>query len=417
MDFEIALRDKIKNEIMDSLDSIYCNFQEGNRISSQTMKLMQYFRDIIDRYHFIKYKGQKTEKEILQITDEFENLLTDENLSEMYERTNFTEQELLYIKYVKLTHECRNYKNFNIGEKYAIIDILLRKIILQEFEQQDIEQIVKIMEEQLTQGDAKMQPTCKHFLELLSDKPYGEHLSQDFEQEIEKLVDRYFNDRINCGGYALKIDRCIFPLGRKKSFSQSVSTILDNYSFVQLLGDRKLADDEYLVIYRANKENTGHHFIRVDDDGIVREKDGNRSPKIFNGWSENLENCQEAIFAVKKEHQMFNYDELKHKKEGLNFNDTIIQAIENKRNNFSYHGHEFSLKKSSNEEVYVTSNGSIVANILTDGEEHLIEIAEGKEKYVENFSGSITPIIENGHLVNRSQFISQKNFDNNDERQ
>ena len=95
---------------------------------------------------------------------------------------------------------------------------------------------------------------------------------------------------------------------------------------------------------------------------------------------------------------------------------TVVQTIENKSNNFFYHGHEFSLKKSSNEEVYVTSNGSIVANILTDGEEHLVEIAEGKEKYVENFSGSITPIIENGHLVNRSQFISQKNFDN-DERQ
>ena len=412
MNFETALKDRLKNEIMDSLDSIYCNFKEGNRISSQTMEVMQYFRDIIDRYHLKKYKGQKTEKEILQIADEFEKLLTDDNLSKMYARTSFTEQELLYIKYVKLTHIWRNHKDFNIDEKYAIIDILLRKIILQEFKQEDIEQIMRIMEEELAQGNGMMQSTCHHFLELLSDKPYGEHLAQDFEEEIEKLTDRYFNDRINCGGYALKIDTYIFPLGLK-SFSQSVSTILDNYPFVQLLGDRRLADDEYLVIYRSNKKNTGHHFIRVDDDGVVREKNENEAPKIFDGWG-NLKNCQEAIFAVKKEHQMFEYERWKYEEKGLDFDDTIIQAIKNKKNTFYYHGHEFLLKKSSDEEVYVISNGSIVANILTDGEEYLIEIAEGKERYVENFSGSIAPIIKNGYLVNRSQFISQRSFDNDE---
>ncbi len=86
----------------------------------------------------------------------------------------------------------------------------------------------------------------------------------------------------------------------------------------------------------------------------------------------------------------------------------IRKAISTKNNNFKYHCHEFSLKKSSNEEIFVISNGIIVANILTNGEEYLVEVLD--EKHVENFGGRIKPIIENGRLLNRSEFIEEKSI-------
>lgn len=101
----------------------------------------------------------------------------------------------------------------------------------------------------------------------------------------------------NCGGYALQIPICIFS-NTKLTFEEDVLRILELYPFVRLLGDSQLADDEYIVEYRAGKR--GHHFIRVDENGVATEKHESELPQLFAGWG-TLKNDEEAVFAVKKQ--------------------------------------------------------------------------------------------------------------------
>ncbi len=104
---------------------------------------------------------------------------------------------------------------------------------------------------------------------------------EELENKIAENVEYWFNQSINCGGCALKIDTCIFP--GKGDFERRVSGILESFPFVRLLGDTSLEEDEYLVLYRSLEEG-GHHFVRIEDDGTVMEKEGCQPPQKFQGW-------------------------------------------------------------------------------------------------------------------------------------
>ena len=224
-----------------------------------------------------------------------------------------------------------------------------------------------------------------------------------------------FHDRINCGGYAFEIDNCFFPNGEE--FSNYISSILDNFNFIRLLGDEPLHDDEYLVFYRFidfeknEGKNNGHHFVKVEEDGVVVHKCGDGKPMIFEGWNERYNNSPEAVFAVKKNHDHY-FDSrlsLTDFQGGLNFEQTVSKAIVDSSNDFSYHSHNYRLKKSQEGEVFVTDkNGEIVADVLTDGTETAVQVLDGKEGYVENYSGPVKPIIENGKLINYDDYKEKK---------
>lgn len=171
-----------------------------------------------------------------------------------------------------------------------------------------------------------------------------------------------------------------------------------------------LSDDEYLVIYRAPKgKNTGHHFIRIDSDGIVREKDANGEPRIFENWGD-LEGpeIQEAIFAVKKEHRMFDYsiDDINYNNYGLDFENTVHKAYREQKNLFDYHNHSFRFKRDPQTGMIVIINNEnqIVAYIFAENDELLIEVVDDYYQYIENFSGKIKPQIEKGFLKNIAEF-------------
>lgn len=85
----------------------------------------------------------------------------------------------------------------------------------------------------------------------------------EFEKELREKLQREggdFNRIINCGGYALKIDTCVFP--GECDFDTKVSSILELFSFVRLLGDTKLQEDEYLVLFRAERRRTSFYSYR-----------------------------------------------------------------------------------------------------------------------------------------------------------
>ena len=167
-----------------------------------------------------------------------------------------------------------------------------------------------------------------------------------------------------------------------------------------------------MVIYRTRKgENTGHHFIRIDEDGVIREKDGSNNPQLFSEWSmksKEKNECVDYIFAVKKEHKMFGYESSDVNYNGKNFEESTEEAIRNKQNQFLYHCQKFFLKKSEQDQIYVAmETGRIVAEVLVDGDECIVDVNPENEGFVENYMGKVKPIIENGKLINYAEF--QKN--------
>lgn len=88
-------------------------------------------------------------------------------------------------------------------------------------------------------------------------------------------------------------------------------------------------------------------------------------------------------------------------KKGLDFEETVAEAINEKKNDFSYHNHNFHLKKSKQDEIIVISdNDEFIAQVVADESDCLVEVSKNKEKYVSNTSSNATPIIKNGKLVN-----------------
>lgn len=234
-----------------------------------------------------------------------------------------------------------------------------------------------------------------------------------YENVTEHAI-KGFNKRMNCGGYALEIDSFLLPNG--DSLSGYVSSILERYKFVRLLGDMPLQDDEYLVFYRFYKytknqgKNKGHHFIKVNDDGLVVEKCGDGAPRIFESWDENYTDSPEVVFAVKKDHngeidpnleKDFKWLKIE---AGLDFQGSVERALLQKSNQFEYHGHLFRLKKSVNQVYVTTEEGKIVANVVIEREKFRLELRKNQEDYVENLSGPVKPIIKNGKLINIDEF-------------
>ena len=447
--FENELKRRIKTTIVD--DVIKRLFEDSNHFfrnenyvdNSTKIDVLQDFDEVLFDYYYSELGYGDSEEELdryydsgYDIFDEkvepYISSFSEDNLKRMYENHRFSKKERDFIMYSNFTKKWRGvedqYRQYfqDTPERCAITDVLLREKLFQDFGKDGIEKIKKILENE-KYSSGRLLKTRNHFLSLLSDTPFDQISDKEIEEEIEKKTLATFNSDINCGGYALEVDQWIEPIqgdhSNENVFSKNISTILERYPFVRLLGDESLADDEYLVIYRktetpvslygSNFIRYGHHFIRVDSDGTVREKDGNGVPKKFESWEDCYKDGKDVLFAVKKDHKMFDYDF--QKVVGLDFNQTVLRAIEEKRNSFSYHNHEFCLKKSQDGDIIVISEDGekVVADVAIEDDECITVIKDGMEQYVENFSGKIKPIIKDGKLVNLDEFRkNDKNKDN-----
>ena len=82
----------------------------------------------------------------------------------------------------------------------------------------------------------------------------------------------------------------------------------------------------------------------------------------------------------------------------MDFKETVINAIRNKQNSFSYHNHNYSFKKSDNGFIYIFSNSTVIAKMLLDDKSFDIEIEPDKKDFVSNAKPSTPIVIENGIL-------------------
>ena len=212
------------------------------------------------------------------------------------------------------------------------------------------------------------------------------------EEALEKEVEILFDQRINCGGYALELDTCIFNYSR--NFEKAVSELLKKIPFIRLLGDKKLEDNEYIVVWKV-REGGGHHFIKILEDGTIVEKDGAGPVKKFSSWIESLKGCPEAVFAVKKDHDMNLQKEKDYSigiggNEGLNFEETAQEAVKKKSNEFEYHNHLYYFKTDDVGKKYICSNNRIIANIFLENNQCLVDVLKNEQKYVSNTQPTVS---------------------------
>lgn len=391
MEFEKTLRARLYKKEVEIIERDFAYYYNQEILWYPT------FDGIKNAYAiYMEHKMQgKPERDLYKILGEFEQELSAEDLTILKKQIEITAQEKAYIQYQEL---CQ------YGErKAAIKEVLMQRVLKSKLKDEEIEDVLKVLEEEAKRNSsfAKQYSYVKSFLT----GAVFDNIQEKLEQKLLERVEIDFNQEINCGGYALKIDTCVFP--RVQDFDTRVSGILETFPFVRLLGDTKLQQDEYLVLYRARGH--GHHFIRIEDDGTVLEKDGAKAPQKFESW-EDLKDAPEAVFAVKKEHDI-NYFEKQGSiaiptESSMNFEETIWQAIQNRSNTFEYHNHSYTLKKANDETIYVCSNDEIIAEMLTNGQDYDVEVRSGKQAYVSNTQPKTPIIIKDGKLQENDREIN-----------
>ena len=227
-------------------------------------------------------------------------------------------------------------------------------------------------------------------------------------------LEHYMKQLQNCGGYALQIPICIFS-GTNYTFEEQVLRITELYPFVRLLSDSELKENEYIVKFRSGK--TGHHFIRIDENGHATDKHECNLPSNFKGWG-TLENAPEAVFAVlKQEHRsqdtkdlpqcnrdMFldedahyeidedGYREIRKKKASKpqTFRDMLQEAYNNRHSSFIYQNKSFYLKtnKKDSEMIYICNDSYVLGELCTDGDEFIVELNDENKNRIFGFQPS-----------------------------
>lgn len=241
------------------------------------------------------------------------------------------------------------------------------------------------------------------------------------ENEDINGLEHYMKQIQNCGGYALQIPICIFA-GDNYTFEEKVLRILELFPFVRLLSDTELREDEYVVIFRSGK--TGHHFIRIDENGRATDKHESNLPENFQGWG-NLKCASEAVFAVVKQEyrsksikdlpqcnrDMFldedayyqieedGYRDIAKKKANkpITFSDKLQDAYSSRTSSFTYQGKTFYLKinKNDSKKIYICDDKEILGELCTDENEFIIELNDKKKNKIFGYEPSEHIIIKN----------------------
>lgn len=401
MRFESKLKHKIYKEIIDQVEKTFQRkWSEFDKLKTDDIE------NIVDNIinSIIKsislYNGKKKNESAQLIFDEQD--ITLDSLMELKRKVRLNEDEKNYIKYINESNSLNN------KEVKSIIEVLVRRILLEKLKTQNFDEFLEILREEARKKE-EFSSQYSYVASLISGELFD--VKEYLDNKIKDRAEQNFNNFINCGGYALEVDTCIFP--GKNDFEKSVSSILDLFPFVRLVGDTKLKEDEYIVLFRTSEN--GHHFVKIESDGTIVEKNANQAPRKFQGWNKEFENSPEAVFAVKKEHDMEYFDKYKSIvipiESAKNFEESVAQSINNKQNKLEYHNHSYVLKKSEEGIIYVCSNDKIVAQVLADDKNYDIEIDEQSKKYISNTEPSTMVINESEKQAKENDNVKEGDTD------
>jgi hypothetical protein len=142
--------------------------------------------------------------------------------------------------------------------------------------------------------------------------------------------------------------------------------------------------------------------------GTILEKDSSNPPKIFSVWPKSIQENDDIVFAVKKEHDRKAKDSCfmpgEHEEDVLTFEDLALEALKNESNNFNYRGDEYSISSLQDGIGAISSKKGDVASVIYEAGEGIVEILEDKRKEVYKFSPTIPLQIEGGRLKNYKEY-------------
>jgi hypothetical protein len=328
------------------------------------------FDEIFEKYdkYDEEYRGDKYD----EISNKF---FSKEYLTSLVDNLELTENETIasYYDYVRSTILV----HLDGTIDYNIV-ILLRRIVMEFFETNDINKIITMIENRYKDENEFIPKKFQDLIELMKEKEWitKEQLVSIINEKVEKI----YNWDINCGGYALKIRKCVYNYDG--STERIVTDLLEKLDFVRLLGETELQDDEYVVLYRVCEEG-GHHFVRIED-GIATEKQGTDPVQNFDGWYKGFSRSKDIVLAVKKKHdyELRQINGSVWLKPGEIFDERAERIIKEGKNTFEYHSHGYVVDKDNG---IIFSGDKVVADILSEGDEFTVVVREDTRDYISNF--------------------------------
>lgn len=388
---EKIIKEKIRDEIFeDMLKQDY--YAYGSSISEMMRKITfgnEQICDDIDFYSCFSFD---------------EDVSLECGMTQLHYLSLYDKKEKLEDVNISLSEKIYIYDNSFYNE--SLKKILLRKNIIEKYGSGDIQKTVDFFESLRL----KYKDSTK-FIDKQIEFAQGKWLD-NYKETLDLIIERNYNNLVNCGGYALEFGGCIFP--ETESMEESVSAILDAYPFVRLLGDSELKEDEYLVFYRNNSK-IGHHFARVESNGNITDKWDMHDVENFHGW-DNLEDCQEAVFAVNK-----NYDRSNFYRKDLNlskmnsktFEKMAEDTIKSDKNSFEYRERKYLLKNLNLSEYIIYCDEGVVGEVLIDNDYYFTDVYQEKQNLVFRNQPTIPFEIKDGKVVNSS--LTLEKIDKKDE--
>lgn len=373
MDFDFAIKSEVLKEQIEMLKSYIENLG------------LPYLIEYTKQWRIFDMLLRKTTKNDSIDREDSENLY--EELSEMIKDIELTNDEKAYLAYNRYK------RHFNESDKDAEWDIILRRKLIEIVGDGSIEKALETL-----QRDHFEYPSDIQFAIELINMTNWEGIDE-LKQEVQKNVEFFFNRGMNCGGYALRVNTCIFGGAYKKRdamecLDRNVTSLLEKFPFIRLLGDTDLGDDEYIVIYRTNSDG-GHHFVRIDSDGIIRDKNECYSPRVIEDltdekkvWGRYLKDCPSAIFAVNVNHDIHSERYSYVLGDGLSFEKVTLENMGLGNSSYDYHNHNYTIADDEEGNRYVYSNGERVATIMSDESGTIVVEEEEKREYISNTRSS-----------------------------
>ena len=413
--FITQIEARVRRKIETNVSNFNPPFNYKDEVSPATKEVLNASFSIIENFFYQLYEDrmptEKIEEKIQRYTEN-NSFYSDNVLKKLYEirKEKFSAEDIKYIKFTKLTHTWDGRFDYSYGDKYAILDVLFKGSLISEIElvyKNDLDELKKspkMDKVDYNKRRAEIEQEKKDYLEYL-DKIFPLKVSDSqYNRTLEDQIDAEVNNSLNDGSYALEIDTVVLPFGYS-DINKSVSCILNNFPFVRLLGNTRLKSNEYLVLYKSDKSGNKHHFVKVDSDNNLLEKNNEFPVQYFEGWDESLDSPT-VVFAVKKKHKNFGYhfmDIKVYPDNDLNFQETLAQALKYKNDFFTYRGRTF--KYSTNDDVIkIEYNGNHVANAFYEDDELIIESKPSNEKIINSLFPNEAPIIQDGKLMNIDSF-------------
>ena len=190
--FENELKRDIRERIMQKLKSDFnLYFSQIEHINIYIKEALQHFNEILDCYYARKLGKTEVSNEIVEMTDAFIENFGNKKIQEIYKNFQFSQEELEFIQLAIISKKWRNNDFLYDAHNYALIDICLRKTIIEQFGEESLEIFREIIQNEIPDTDSYKE-TRKHYLELFSDKPYGENVHAELESCIEEDVNHLF---------------------------------------------------------------------------------------------------------------------------------------------------------------------------------------------------------------------------------